>query len=74
MQVDGRVDMGCRSSSVGIVTVYGLDDQGVGVQFLAGAKTFLLCTGSRRALERTDFKNGWIYTSTIRYILPTSMV
>jgi hypothetical protein len=38
MQVDGRVDMGCRSSSVGIVTVYSLDDQGVGVQFLAGAR------------------------------------
>jgi len=66
--------MGCRSSSVGIVTVYGLDDQGVGVQFLAGAKKFLLCTGSRRAPELTDFKNEWSYTSTIRYILPTSMV
>lgn len=38
MQIDGRVDMGCRSSSVGIVTVYSLDDQGVGVPFLAGAR------------------------------------
>lgn len=66
--------MGCRSSSVGIVTVYSLDDQGVGVQFLAGAKTFLLCTGSRIALELTDFKNEWGYTPTIRYILPISVV
>ena len=38
MQVDGTVDMGCRSSSVGIVTVYSLDDQGVGVRFLTGTR------------------------------------
>jgi hypothetical protein len=38
MQVDRREDMGCRSSSVGIVTFYYLDDHGVGVQFLAGAR------------------------------------
>jgi len=45
MQVDGRVDMGCRSIPVGIVTVCSLDDQGVGVQFLAEARdvSFVKC-------------------------------
>jgi len=33
-----------------------------------------LCTGSRIALELTDFKNEWGYTPTIRYILPISVV
>lgn len=45
MQIDGREDMECRSSSVGIVTVYNLDDHGVGVQFLAGARDVFVVHG-----------------------------
>jgi hypothetical protein len=35
--VDGKVEVGCRSSLIGIITQYGLDGQGIGVRFLAGA-------------------------------------
>jgi hypothetical protein len=58
--VDGRVDMDCRSSSFGIVTVYSLDDQGDGVGFpkvvrdVSVVRCVKTCCGAHRAF----YQNG----------------
>jgi hypothetical protein len=49
-----------QGSRVGIVTGYGLDDQGVGVQVLTEAKNFHLPMYSRPALGPTQPPIQWV--------------
>jgi hypothetical protein len=47
-------------SVVGIATGYGLDDRGVAVPVLVGAKNFLFSTPSKPALGSTQLRIYWL--------------